>query len=621
MLLIGALSALTACAESVTGSVELPPLTVTSVLPTPVVPGTIWVVRGSGFLPEEVAGLMVEVRGDVDGFQVDVSLRPIRHADDELAVAVSGELQEALFGTPPVAGHFSGTLGVRRVAGGDTIDVAALPVEAPLEVNLQPSLTALTPLEWYPGDRLSVSGSGFLHPSEGLSLARLDGTFTLLSPPRVVPIAGLMVPAVSPNPESRDSLEWILTPDLLGIRPGAFTGTVTIINQSSVGLQSESGSLELDGVPLRRPVITDVSPLVASRGQRVTFEGRGLLPPDGLLQATSLLLLEGQFDPTRGPTLDLTGINSLALFPDPAQDNTQVTVTLRVDVGVNGERYGLGLLPGHFDGAVTPMLVSGPDSVRGDPFPLVIEILPALQLVYIKFLPSFDDALDDFGLTAARDQVIARVLEVTARDYAGVNVAFTDAPPTDHAEYAVAEVGGRDPNGTHLFGLDNTAGKDVGNLRFDDVIGGFNAETRARGYAAYGGIFPAEFLQMSPTLNNSSQASPRFDDIFGPVSGPLGGEAATTDEVSGVGPRADIVAEAVRVFANLVGNTISHEVGHSLGLTAIDGQFHNTGDNPEWIMDAGSFRPFEERAEVDGQGPEVFSPTNRAYLEQVLPVD
>ena len=56
------------------------------------------------------------------------------------------------------------------------------------------------------------------------------------------------------------------------------------------------------------------------------------------------------------------------------------------------------------------------------------------------------------------------------------------------------------------------------------------------------------------------------------------------------------------------------------GLAAIDGQFHHLGDNPGWIMDSGSARPFEERAEIDGAGPAVFSPQNRAYLEQILPL-
>ena len=73
-------------------------------------------------------------------------------------------------------------------------------------------------------------------------------------------------------------------------------------------------------------------------------------------------------------------------------------------------------------------------------------------------------------------------------------------------------------------------------------------------------------------------------------------------------------------LGNLIGNTVGHEIGHSLGLANIDGEFHNVGDSGPYIMDAGVYRPFEERAEIDGLGPAVFSPTNREYLEAVLPV-
>jgi hypothetical protein len=81
------------------------------------------------------------------------------------------------------------------------------------------------------------------------------------------------------------------------------------------------------------------------------------------------------------------------------------------------------------------------------------------------------------------------------------------------------------------------------------------------------------------------------------------------------------VREAKRVLGNLIGNTLSHEVGHALGLSNIPGRFHNEGDNPGWIMDSGIFRPFEERGELVGMGPAFFSPVNKAYLLEILPPD
>ena len=115
-------------------------------------------------------------------------------------------------------------------------------------------------------------------------------------------------------------------------------------------------------------------------------------------------------------------------------------------------------------------------------------------------------------------------------------------------------------------------------------------------------------------------ANARFDDVFGMVSPELGGAPATFDDLDPASQRFE-VGEARRVLGNLIGNTLSHEVGHSLGLANIPGRFHNEGDNPGWIMDSGLFRPFEERAELDGMGPASFSPVNKAYLLEILPPD
>ena len=70
--------------------------------------------------------------------------------------------------------------------------------------------------------------------------------------------------------------------------------------------------------------------------------------------------------------------------------------------------------------------------------------------------------------------------------------------------------------------------------------------------------------------------------------------------------------------------TIAHEIGHSLGLAMVPGhpdEHHNLGDNPGWLMDEGIHRPFAERAEIDGHGPEFFGAPNFQYLQQILPED
>jgi hypothetical protein len=76
----------------------------------------------------------------------------------------------------------------------------------------------------------------------------------------------------------------------------------------------------------------------------------------------------------------------------------------------------------------------------------------------------------------------------------------------------------------------------------------------------------------------------------------------------------------VFVIGNLIGGTLSHEIGHSLGLANpyADG-FHDAGDEPNRLMDAGGDRPFLERAELQGKGPGVFCDDEYTYLRQILP--
>ncbi|MGM0576815.1 MAG: hypothetical protein ACQEXJ_13910 [Myxococcota bacterium] len=613
-------AAITGCDPSQEGDAGtlLPPLSLEAVGPSPVVPGTRLALVGGGFVPAEVAEVVVIFEGAVGDRPVEFAVHPEREGEDVLVVPVTGQVADALVRAD---GVFRGDVVVRRHPAdeGSPTHEASLAVELPVAEELTPTVTGLEPTELHPGDRLVLSGDGFLHPGEGVSLVAFDGVFTTTVPPSSQPVEGLVVPGEPGDSMSRDRLELTLTPDLFGIRPGTFEGNVRVVNSAADGAESASEALAPGPLVLHRPEVDEVTPTSASRGQLVEVHGRGLLPADGRLQAGTLLVLEGTFEPARGPTESWTGVDAQALFPDMQPNNAVAAVVLRVDQDEDGDLVGLGRRAGVFEGTVSPLLFFGPDAVTGHGLPLTFTVEPPRQVVHLRFLPTFDDALAEFGLLAEREAVIRRILEVTARDYAGINIAFTVEPPADFVEYAIVEIGGHDPNGTGLFGLDNTAGKDVGNLRFDDVIGGFNAETRARGFAAFGGVFVAEMLNLSSTLSDTELASPRFDDIFAPVSPVLGGVMADEGESDGDGGRARVIREAVRVLGNLVGGTVSHEVGHSLGLTAIQGQFHNTGDNPGWIMDAGVFRPFEERAEIDGRGPAVFSPFNRTYLESILP--
>ncbi|MEZ4266678.1 MAG: hypothetical protein R3F39_09895 [Myxococcota bacterium] len=614
------LAALCACETPQSGdaSTVLPPLSVSSFGPTPVLPGTRLRIAGTGFATAAVATMSARLEGRVGDEAVHVAMEPLVFSPEQMVLRVDEAVAAALVRD---GARFDGELVVERVPrlDGET-SRARLPVSFDTRLSLTPRLDAVSPLELRPGSPLTLRGDGFLHPTEGLSLVTFDGVFTTGAPAKSTEIRGLQVPALPLDALARDTLELVMTPDILGVRPGTFVGTLAVHNLANADATPRpSESVDPGPLVLQRPVIDGVAPTAASRGQRIEVTGDGLLPPDGLLQAGTLLVMEGRFVPARGAILDLTGVDALALFPDEQPDNRHASFVLRVDTDTEGKLTGLGQRAGVFEGVLTPLVFSGTDTVLGAGIPLVFTVRPPRQMVWLHFLPTFDDALAAFGLAAEREAVIDRILAVTARDYAGISVAFSTTPPEDFDEYSVVEIGSKDPNGTQLFGLDNTAGKDVGNRRFDDVIGGFNAETRARGFAAFGGIFPAEMLAFSPQLGDGPLVSSRFDDIFADLAPPLGGVAAGPGESAAGGDRAQVIAEAVRVLGNIVGSTISHEVGHSLGLVPVDGLFHNAGDNPGWLMDAGFFRPFEERAELDGQGPSFFSPDNRDYLESILP--
>ena len=293
---------------------------------------------------------------------------------------------------------------------------------------------------------------------------------------------------------------------------------------------------------------------------------------------------------------------------------------------------------GTFSGTARPIVAWGEAEVRGDPVWVELTLAPVKQVVWLRFMPSFVESLRNLGLRAARDEIIDRVVQVVERDFAGVNLEVRLQQPTDFALYSTVELSGPDPNGLDLLGYDNTPGKDVGNLRLYDTIGGVNALTQQDGYPGYGGVFLDSLLAYSdhpPSGDTSSGlADPAFDDLFDPFRPDVrGSERVTDDEVADLlvvddnttcpaRGRRKQVGCAVFALGNLIGTTTSHEIAHSLGLADPDGaSFHNTGDWTDALMDGGSSRTFRERAEVEGEGPGRFCRVNYEYLREILPTD
>jgi hypothetical protein len=254
----------------------------------------------------------------------------------------------------------------------------------------------------------------------------------------------------------------------------------------------------------------------------------------------------------------------------------------------------------------------------------------------LNYQSAYVEELRDFGMRAVDKQIRQRILAVVNEAYKGVNMDFRTDPPTDFALYSNVDLVGVDPNNMGLFGYDNSPGKDNGNLRLYDALGGVNAVTQQDGYPGFGGVFVRSFMAFSNHPGSFAQSVPgadaAFDQTFDPFRIDRKGTPITSADVANLPAlladgsscpghdRPSQMACAVFVLGNLIGGTLAHEIGHSLGLANpyMDG-FHDSGDGLNRLMDAGGDRPFLERAELQGQGPEVFCDDEYTYLRKILP--
>ncbi len=549
-------------------------------------------------------------------------------ADERLRVALPWTTLTSVLGVE--GGQvYEGTLSVEveDLGGGLTGVSAPQAVTLSFQDQLTPDLRPPTLFEVFPNDLVEFDAQGLLRPGEGVTELALDGTFTPdTGEPQSVRATLTATPAGS---RQRASVRWPAT--TFGVRPGVFEGTFTPRNKHALSDTTEGPSSDVS-VALLLTEIDGFDPPAACRGQITKLVGRGFIPSDPAAGQSMYFLFDGMFETRSGTVVDFSGPKALQLAPEAVLEHTEAQMVLRTQTqqapgGGRTSLVGLTATPGSFQGTITPVLVDGVRTVQGRPYQGGFTILPTAQQVYIKFLPSFSEGLETFGLRNVEPEIRARIFEVLRRDYGDFNIEFSDQRPEDFVEYSVVEVAGPDPNGAGLFGLDNTNGKDTGNLRLNDIVGGQNAESGENGFYSFGGVFIASFTTFSPSLDASSEiASPRFDDIFSPVMPALGGTPVDASEWPS-GPRKDTIQMALTVMGNLIGGTLVHEIGHSLGLAyspqdLIDPNsmhFHNDFDEPGAIMDSGNNRPFEERAEIDGAPAPYFIPVNHRYLETTLP--
>lgn len=570
-----------------------------------ILPGTEVFLVGQGFLTD--ARYLITVEGDAAGVPLRFNAEGAYISDTRLSVVIPPDgLADA------IAGNFTGDLSLVMQLGPDQ-GVAALPVSFDIRLDMLPTVSQI-PSAVFPASPIAIQGGGFISGEEGATLVELEGSFRPEGEGRTVSLDGIAAVAEPPARPAgvwrRDELQIALDPAWVGIRPGLLEGRLRVINEgSNWTLYGEWVDFSWDLLP---PVVQEVSPLQSSRGQRISLLGNGFV--GGPFQGFTVIRLDGQFQPLDGPggPLPEGGIELAPVW----FSGTELGISYSVRYESQGGQCNsadLGARPGRVEGTVTPIIEWQDQQVVGVPTPIQFQILPTRQVVWIKFLPAFTDSLRLFGLRNLSRLVQDRVMQVIRRDYEGINMEFRLTEPTDYLAYSVVEIGGPDPNAAQLFGLDNTPGLDHCNQRLDDNLAGRNADSNG----AYGGIFVESFLQLSARRGDDNPlASPRFDEIFDPVIG----APVEADEYPG-SDRDAAIEMAVYALGNLIGNTVTHEIGHSLGLPVVAGcgQYHNAAGDGQ-IMDCGGDRPFEERAEIDGTPRAVFTPGNRAYLEEILPI-
>ena len=98
---------------------------------------------------------------------------------------------------------------------------------------------------------------------------------------------------------------------------------------------------------------------------------------------------------------------------------------------------------------------------------------------------------------------------------------------------------------------------------------------------------------------------------------------ATRAEAQGEGvpDRNSSVRRAVDALGSIIGETTSHEIGHSLGMAQPYGSpttYHNDFDGEGCLMDSGRDRPLEERMALPGAAPTQFCYDHPSYMGEIL---
>ncbi len=604
--------------------VGLEGLALESVQPGVAIPGTTLVIEGDSFATEDWGTSRLRLIGDVGGLAVDVSLRADFVDYDHMAALVTPTLLDELGGDVDFAGD--AIVEVESLEDGRLYASNPLPTVLTFRRQLTPAPTSVqTGGVLFVNDAITVTGQDFLlGGTEGATVAIVTGCFTPEGGGACAPVPTTEVPVTPDSPFDRTRATFPFVPAIAGIEPGTFDGAVTFENRPAMGTTTASSSRTI-GYDLVTSAIFRIEPAAASLGQYVFIEGGGFV--GGETGASTELHLIGTFTLTGMPA---GAPVDLILVPEFVEGRTVRYVMNTGDA--LGMAIDLRQDTGTFVGTVTPEVTYGGTTVIGEPTNVTLGVAPVKQVVHLDFKPTYVEALRLFGLRAVDSFVRDRILDVVRAAYPAINIEFRTEAVDDFALYEDVELHGPDPNGMGLFGYDNSPGKDTGNQRLYDRLGGVNAATQQDGYAGYGGVFLESFMSFSthPSVGASIPgADPLFDTIFDPfrpdrgtpiTGADLGGGLPAVDGTScPASSRPEQIACAVWVMGSLIGTTLSHEIGHSLGLANPFGEgFHNPGDQPLRLMDGGGDRPFPERAELGTSGA-LFCDEEYAYLRMILP--
>lgn len=623
-----AVAALVACGEPEPVDVGLAGLAVTELEPGLVITGSAIAITGASFVDGTWGDSVLRLRGRVGDRAVDVVLATHFVDYDHLTATVDAAAIDGL-GAGPAVEHFVGdaTVEVLSAETGGSYKSAPLAVRLDVAAQLTPEITSVqTGGVLFVNDAVAIEGRGLLlGGGEGQTVAVVTGCFQVTGQVSCVPIASQDVVVTPATAYSRERASFRFLPAIAGIRGGRFRGEVAIENRHEDG-----PTIAADPVAVTYDLVTaqifSVTPPRASLGQYVEIVGGGFV--GGEARASTEIRLQGTFTPTGAPG---GRVVDLLLIPEFESGN-RIRYVISTDDAL-GMAIDLRTVTGTFQGTIRPVVRYGTQQVVGPTRTVTLGIAPVKQVVYLDFRPSYVESLRRFGLRAVDAAIRARVLEVVRAAYPAINIEFRTEVPTDFALFSSVELHGPDPNGQGLFGYDNTPGKDSGNMRLYDRLGGVNAMTQQDGFAGYGGVFIESLMGFSrhPAVGMSLPgADPLFDAIFDRFRPDRGSIVLAADVTGGLptvtgadcpaSDRRTAVACAVRTLGGLIGGTLAHELGHSLGLANPFGDgFHDDGDEPDRLMDGGGDRPFPERAELMDQGPGRFCADEYEYLRMILP--